>query len=272
MGAAFSKTLLLGLGTDMGIQVAAWVVAASLQTEKFYDFTGSTTYWITILLSLRQRMNAGGLSIRQMVNALLVLLWSGRLGSFLLYRVIKDGGDSRFNKVKKMPGLFLVYWLIQGIWCFLTPWPVFTLLAKEDKEPPTTRDYVAWGFWALGFILQVLADNQKTAFRSNSLNKGKFINTGVWSLSQHPNYAGEIIMWFSMFLSCSTSFAREEYITALSPAFVYFLLTRVSGIPLLDKAARKKWGDNPDYLKYITSTPILFPFIGQTSTRKAAKM
>ena len=244
---------------DFGLQFLAWTFAAYFQTEKFYDFTGSVTYWMCILLSIRQSVSQE-LSVRQLVNAALVLVWSARLGTFLLYRAIRDGGDSRFNEVRSDPYWFLIYWLIQGGWCFITAFPVYKLLLQNDSEELGLRDYCGWALWLLGFVVQAISDMQKLAFKSNPENKGKFINSGLWFYSQHPNYAGEILMWAKIFLSITSAFSLTEcFLTSLSPICVYYLLCFVSGIPLLDRAAQKKHGADTAFQAYFHNTPVLFP-------------
>eukprot|EP00457_Paulinella_chromatophora_P010238 gb/GEZN01010332.1/.p1 GENE.gb/GEZN01010332.1/~~gb/GEZN01010332.1/.p1 ORF type:complete len:272 (-),score=19.69 gb/GEZN01010332.1/:336-1151(-) len=265
MGTALSKALLPLLSADMGLQTIAWVVAAFFKTESFYDLVGSLTYWVLMALGSRGRMREG-LSFRQRVGAGLVLLWSGRLGSFLLYRAVRDGGDSRFDKVRDQPLTFLQYWLIQGVWCFMTSLPVLALLSKKDEAEVGWIDRLGWTAWGLGFLLQVFADMQKLRFRANPSNRGKFIQHGAWALSQHPNYAGEILMWSSLWLTCTQVFSvQESLVTMAGPAFTYFILNYLSGIPMLDRAARKKWGKDPTWVAYVSSTPVLWPFIGRPS-------
>lgn len=115
--------------------------------------------------------------------------------------------------------------------------------------------------WVFGFLFEVIADHQKSRFKSNPDNAGKFINEGLWSLSRHPNYFGEILMWSGLYLSSTSVLKGWEHISVISPVLLSYLLTRVSGIPLLEKAGMKKWGDQPDYQEYIKNTAKLIPYI-----------
>lgn len=302
MGANFSKLVNIGL-LDLVTQVVGFIAAYSLQTEMFYDFTGSITYIGLVLFSFLQNHNVGDIfkksrTTRSFVNSSLVVIWAVRLGSFLLNRVTKVGKDSRFDKVKTKWRVFLFYWLIQGLWVFLTALPVYfnnvqTESAAMDKfvvgitDSPNPKknddyimnsetqsskmlleftDYFGWGIWLLGFVIQVTADRQKSAFRSRMMNKksadsiNPWIDEGIWHYSQHPNYFGEILMWCGIYLSSSTEMtAMTKIITAISPIFVTFLLTKVSGIPLLRKANLKKWGHLPEFQKYLNETSQLIP-------------
>lgn len=257
---------------DFGIQLAGWGVASYLHTERFYDLLGSLTYWAMTLrartFAQQQLPDAGdtagstGLSLRQQVCSLCVLAWSARLGSFLAVRAWKHG-DSRFDKVKHHPKVFFIYWMIQGVWCFLTALPVYLSLAQPRRDTAAIGpiDIVSWAGWLGGFCLEVTADRQKTAWKDAG-NKG-FIHTGVWRYSQHPNYFGEMMLWASLCASCVNSLGKSwalKLASLASPAFVCFLLRYVSGVPLLQKAAKQKYGSDPQFLDYIARTSLLLPW------------
>ena len=88
-----------------------------------------------------------------------------------------------------------------------------SLMMMFEKQQPklTTQDYVGWTMWSVGFIMEVVADHQKSQFRANPANRDAFITTGLWSLSRHPNYFGEILLWFGLFVSASSSFTKWWY-------------------------------------------------------------
>lgn len=254
--------LLSTVAYGFGINAAAFCVAAPLQTEKFYDLTGSLTYIFLTLQSLSQRSEP---VLRNKVNSALVCLWAARLGSFLFMRIMKDGKDRRFDKVKTNPRVFFTYWMIQGLWCVLTALPVQIINSQEPESDPKgsevlgAKDFAGWALWIVGFLLQVTADRQKSAFREIPANKSRFITTGVWSWCRFPNYFGEMSMWAGLWLSSSSQMAGLQYLSILCPIFNIFLLTRVSGIPLLDKHAKKTWGSDPVWQEYMRRTNVLFP-------------
>jgi steroid 5-alpha reductase family enzyme len=271
MGASLSTLTRVGklAAVDGAIQGACFIVAAALQTEVFYDFSGSCTYIAMVLFGLKGalRRQGGKLSQRQTAAATMACVWAARLGSFLLQRIIQDGGDNRFNKVRNNPRIFAIYWAVQALWIFVTALPVWVMLSIDDRDeaerpsPPRTktRQYAGWAMWVAGFATQVMADRQKSKFRADPMNKGKYITGGLWSWSQHPNYFGEITMWAGVWLSTSGAFRGIEHVAAISPMFVYYLLTRVSGVPLLRKASLKKWGHLPEYLAHMRRVPVLLP-------------
>jgi len=278
------------LGVDFGIQLVAWAVASALHTEKFYDATGALTYWSLILRAYafanRTRSiepsaisnssesagkvcnddsNRSGASTRQKVVAAMVLVWSLRLGTFLGVRGWKYG-DSRFDKVKHQPKTFLIFWMVQGFWCFLTPLPAYLLLLRNptDCAPLGTSDYLAWCGWVVGFLTEATADRQKSAWKAAG-NLG-FMQSGIWRYSQHPNYFGEILLWVCTTITCCNGLKGQlsKIISLISPAFTSYLLLFVSGVPLLQKAAMKKYGKDAAFLAYRARTSLLLPLPPRT--------
>lgn len=254
---ALSSHLAQTFLTSMGIQWAGWAVASFFHTEKFYDLVGSLTFMLISHISHGQSK----MTIRQNVHSWMIFAWACRLGTFLFMRVLKEGQDRRFDKARDSPGTFLVFWSIQGVWVWLTLLPSLVLNTTKRNPPVGARDYIGWTLWSLGFLMEVVADMQKSIFRADPKNEGKFISTGLWGISRHPNYFGEICLWFGIYLSCSTAFKGIQYFSVISPVFICFLLTRVSGVPLLEKSGMKRWGELPAYKKYLEDVPVLIPFI-----------
>ena len=184
----------------------------------------------------------------------MIIIWAGRLGSFLFLRIKKDGQDSRFVVMKTKFTWFLMTWTIGGLWVLVTMAAGLAALTSNTTIEIGLMGYLGIGLWVFGFVIEVIADRQKTRFKNNPQNKGRFITTGIWSWSQHPNYFGEITLWFGLTLLALPVLSGFQLVTLVSPLFVFLLLTRVSGIPLLDRAAKKKWGEDPSYLAYIGST------------------
>jgi len=224
--------------------------------EKFYDLTGGSTFVLVALLSY---ISNSGFHLRQKVITGCVVTWGLRLSLYLFQRILKEGRDRRFNRVRDKPSQLFIFWTIQGVWVLLTLLPVLILNSKKDDIPVDNLDRIGWGLWSAGFLIESIADLQKARFQRT---KGKeWIDTGLWSLSRHPNYLGEIMMWCGIFLSSSRVMRGLEYLSVLSPAFVSFLLCCVSGIPLLEQSADKRWGSSIEYQLYKKHTAILIPFL-----------
>ena len=187
------------------------------------------------------------------------MIWATRLGSFLFLRVRKDGGDGRFTIMKTKFWWFLMTWNIQGMWVFLSL--AAGLAAMTSAEKVEVDIFLIFGLvvWVLGFSIEVISDGQKSKFRSKTENKDKFITSGIWSWSRHPNYFGEILLWCGITIIALPVLQGWQFITLISPIFIIILLTQISGVRLLELRGKKKWGENEEYRKYLRNTSVLIP-------------
>jgi steroid 5-alpha reductase family enzyme len=250
----------------IGIQWLAWIPASIAQTERYYDLTGGLTYLIVVGFSLWAGSQSETPSLREIIVSLLVIIWSLRLSGFLYLRIHRSGKDGRFDQLKTSAIRFLVPWTIQGLWVFLTMIVVIVINSQADSAPALgVWDAIGLSIWILGFSIEVIADNQKTVFNKESNNNGKWIDSGLWSYSRHPNYLGEILLWIGIAFFGISCFTGLERVAWISPIFIYLLLTKISGIPILDKRALEKWGDDSEYQKYRDNTPALIPRLNKKS-------
>lgn len=234
------------------------------RTEKYYDLTGSLTYLSTIALSLYLTPSLG---IRQVILSSFVGVWAARLGYFLYTRIHNNSGiDSRFESIKKDNFKFLFAWTMQGVWVLTCLYPVLKLTQMSVAAPLAMLDYAGFGLWSFGFIFEVIADYQKGKFRSQPENKNKFIDSGLWSISRHPNYFGEILLWSGVSLAAYSG--TKSLSVFITPVFVSLLLIYMSGIPMLEKSANDKFGNDQKYQEYKKNTPVLIPFVGRKGDAK----
>ena len=241
------------------IQLVVFLISYALKTEHYYDLTGGITYISVMVYALYQNP-LQSLDYRSIVLGSLILLWAIRLSSFLFMRVKKVGKDSRFDKIKTNFTRFMLAWTLQGFWVFMCTLPAITAIASESKEV----DYFLIGgasLWVFGFLVEVISDRQKSKFNQDPKNKGKFISSGFWALSRHPNYVGEVLLWTGIAVISLPTFSGWQYLALISPVFTYLLLTRVSGVNLLEASADKKWGTDKDYIEYKKKTSVFFPFL-----------
>ena len=246
---------LLALGC-FSIQWLAFVPARLLQTERFYDLTGSLTY---IAVTLAAVMTAAAPSGPQWLIAAMILVWAGRLGSFLFRRIHAAGGDQRFDHIKVSSSRFFVAWTLQGAWVVMTSCAAVSAILSEQPTAVGAVFVIGAAMWVVGFVVEVVADRQKSHFRADPANEGRFINTGLWARSRHPNYFGEILLWAGIAVMAIPYLSGTQWVVMLSPLFVHALLTRVSGIPTLVRRGQQLWGDDPAYQAYLKSTPLLVP-------------
>ena len=247
--------------------VTHWMIAApSLITssEKYFDFTGMLATLLVVLTAMFALLSSGAeASIRSVFVASFVSVWTLRLGIFLYKRIVKAGEDIRFRDIKKSLPKFLMTWTLSALWVFLTTVNAITLIALNPLEPIGIFFIMGALLWLLGFGFEVIADRQKKYFSEQPKNEGRFITQGLWSVSRHPNYFGEIILWAGIAIISLPFLSGWQYVTLVSPVFVFLLLTRISGLPFLEDKAEKKWGEDKDYIEYKKRTPILVPFFGK---------
>jgi len=233
---------------------AAFIPAAIKQTEHYYDLTGGITYITVTVVAV---LLSSPLDLRSALVTGMVLFWSIRLASFLFLRISRAGKDSRFDDIKNRPPRFLLAWTLQGLWVLLTAACALAIISGGNREPLGAIGYVGIAVWTIGILVEIIADQQKSAFRADPANQGKFINTGLWAWSRHPNYFGEIILWIGIAIIAIPVLRGWQWVTLISPVFVTLLLTRVSGVPILEKRADEKWGGQEDYEAYKERTPVL---------------
>ena len=237
---------------------ALFIPSYAFKTEHYFDLTGSLSYISTVAAAI---VFNPSLDLRDLIICAMITVWALRLGSFLFWRIKKDGQDKRFIVMKTKFTWFLMTWTIGGLWVLVTMAAGLAALTSNITAELGLISYLGIALWLFGFVVEVTADNQKTEFRKNPDNRNRFITTGVWSWSQHANYFGEITLWFGLALVSLPVLSGWQLATLISPVFVYFLLTKVSGIPLLDRLAKQKWGTDSDYLSYTqaTSKLLLWP-------------
>ena len=257
-GASIAGIPVFGLSVGLAflIQWLVFIPSYWFQTEKFFDLTGSLTY---ISITIMAVLVSPVLDNRSLLLASLVVIWAVRLGSFLFRRIQKAGKDDRFDELKPSFFRFLNVWTIQGLWVTFTVAAALVAITTANRKELDVFAIVGFLIWALGFAIEVIADAQKSRFSANPENKGKFIQTGLWSRSRHPNYFGEIMLWAGVAIIALPVLQGWQWVAMISPLFVTLLLTRVSGVPLLEKKADKKWGGQEDYENYKKKTPVLIP-------------
>ena len=239
------------------IQWALFIPAYIFQTEKFYDLSGSFTYIFVICYVSYGFYLENGINIGNIILGSAIIIWAIRLGSFLFIRIHNAGEDKRFRSIKPSATRFFMTWTLQGMWVSICSACALTAISTSEGVQVNSLLYVGLAFFLIGFLIEVVADSQKSKFRSNPENKNKFINTGLWSLSRHPNYLGEITLWLGITIMSISSLSGWQFVTLISPIFTYILLVYVSGVRLLEASGRKKWGHLESYQDYLKKTPSL---------------
>lgn len=300
------RCLVPTVASAFAIQTAFAVPSIAAQSDRFYDFSGALTFLACTGLSLymphlRARFSTAGAAQppipglfatrasdgvpafdwRQLVLSAAVAVWSLRLGSYLFNRVLVEGKDSRFDKIKTSPAKFSVAFFGQAVWVSCCLMPVIAINAVPAKaflQVPMAgaHDILGLLVWLGGFTYEIVADRQKHDWlqaKRAKLHDEEFITRGLWARSRFPNYFGEIVLWVGLasaaggtllFRPIRTSLGLSGplpilVMSSISPLFVSFLLLKVSGVPLSEAKYDKKYGDRKDYRTWKESTPKLVP-------------
>lgn len=245
------------IGGIFALQWLMFIHAHLRQTERFFDLTGGITFAAVVVFAAAM---AAGEDLRSLALAGMVLLWAGRLATFLFIRVSRVGQDARFAKILPNFWVHLMTWTLQGIWVAMTISCALVAMTSVDKAPPDIFLALGGLLWLLGFLLEVIADRQKTNFRRDPANQGRFITTGLWAWSRHPNYLGEILLWLGVALVALPVLQGWQHLALLSPLYVCIQLTKISGVDMLERRSDKTWAEEPEYLAYKARTPKLIPW------------
>ena len=269
--ATVEGVLLYGMPAILFCAGASFVVHWSIaipslitSSEKYFDFTGMIATLLVVAVAIFAILSSGQqASIRSTIVAIFVSIWTLRLGTFLYIRIVKSGEDKRFREIKKSLLKFLMTWTLSALWVFLTTVNAVTIIVLNQQATLDLFFMAGCVLWVLGFAFEAIADKQKKSFSEIPENKDKFITLGLWSISRHPNYFGEVLLWLGIAIVSLPLLSEWQFVTLVSPVFVYLLLTKISGLPFLEEKAEKKWGNDKDYLEYKNNTPILIPYLGK---------
>ncbi len=246
----------LGVLLAFLIQWIVFIPSFINKTEKFFDLTGSITYITVMIVSVLLTPER---DLRTWTLLVMVSIWAMRLGSFLFLRIKKAGEDRRFREIKTSFPRFLQTWTLQGLWVTFSLAAALIVVTSQKRVPLDIYYVIGLIIWLIGFGIEAIADQQKTNFRENPANEGKFIQEGLWSWSRHPNYFGEIVLWAGVAIIALPVLTGWGWVALISPVFITILLTRISGVPMLEKSADEKWGGQQDYETYKKNTSVLIP-------------
>jgi len=245
----------LSFAIALAVNGAFFAVAAARRTDVVTDLSYSLTFALLAIVLLF----TGAREPVQLVASLLVLLWAIRLGGYLFRRILRMKVDHRFDGMREEPLRFARFWLLQAITVAVVMLPVSYLL---DRDHPA--GFGAWAVagaavWLAGLAIETVADAQKSAFRAREENRGRFVASGLWRYSRHPNYFGELLVWWGLFVYAVTALDGAAFAVVAGPLFITVLLLLVTGIPPLERSADEKYGDDAAYRDYKQRTSILVP-------------
>ena len=247
--------ILLSLGIALAVNGVFFAVAAARRTDVVTDLSYSLTFALLAVVLLF----TGAAEPIQLLASLLVVVWAVRLGTYLFRRIMRMKVDHRFDGMRDDPLRFARFWLLQAITVAVVMLPVTYLLDRDDPPGLGARSIAGAAVWLVGLLVEAIADAQKSAFRAKVENRDRFVASGLWRYSRHPNYFGEMLVWWGLFLYTVPVLHGAAFAVVAGPVFITLLLLFVSGIPPLERSADEKYGNDPAYREYKRRTSILVP-------------
>lgn len=237
--------------------------------------TGSfaiASWWCMLLLTNSSSVNATSLLLQRVqVSSLAVILWSTKLASFLFYRALHVQEDARLESTLSTKSGVVFFWFISFVWGVISSLPHSLGIASslEGDNNNIIGLYSGTILYIVGLFMESIADYQKWSWKQS--NPGKFCRTGLWSISQHPNFVGNICIWTGIAIMNVPSLRWQLVpIACLSPLILWkFFLGQAEGsITSGVELAVKKYGDDPGYSDYIETVPLLFPDLKRLFAKK----
>lgn len=248
--------ILQSLLVSLGFNLVGFFLGYSFRSDKFTDISYALTFSVLAIIGLL----SSEMTPVQWLVTLVILIWAFRIGRFLFKRISYLGSDKRFDNMRDDFVKFGGFWLLQAITVWLVMFPASLLFEVETNTEITTIAIIGAAVSIIGILIEAVADKQKFKFIKDKSNKGKWIHSGLWKYSRHPNYFGEILMWIGVYIiSVEWLVSPESYLAIIGPATIIFMLLFVSGVPILEKNAEIKWGKNKAYRDYRDKTSILIP-------------
>ncbi len=247
--------IVLSFAISLAVNAAFFAIAAARKTDAVTDLSYSLSFAaLAIVLPF-----AGAREPVQLTASLLVLVWAARLGGYLFRRILRTKVDHRFDGMRDKPLRFARFWLLQAITVAVVMLPISYLLGRDDAPGFGPWMIAGAAIWLTGLLIEAVADAQKSTFKARDENRGRIITNGLWRYSRHPNYFGEMLVWWGMFVFAVPFLDGAAFAVVIGPVFITLLLLFVSGIPPLERSAEAKYGDDPAYREYKRRTSILLP-------------
>lgn len=247
--------IILFFSLTLGFNLLMFIPAFLFSTDKITDIT----YSLSFVISAITFYYINPYSEINLFIIIMISLWAFRLGSYLLYRITKIKKDSRFDGIRQDFFKFLTFWFFQAVSVFIIMLPC--ILVYQMKLVFSYYSIIGLFVWISGLAIESISDYQKFIFRKNTKDH-KWIDSGLWRYSRHPNYLGEILLWFGFYLFLLPYLdLKLAVLGSISPIYVFIMIRYISGVPMLESRADSKWGRDRRYIEYKEKSGLIFPKI-----------
>eukprot|EP00753_Platysulcus_tardus_P001458 PLAT11350.1.p1 GENE.PLAT11350.1~~PLAT11350.1.p1 ORF type:complete len:328 (+),score=154.55 PLAT11350.1:38-1021(+) len=271
------STIVLGAGDPLNLafivivtvafQLVGFAIGGGLKIDTVTDLWGGFGFVVNTVILL---LLTASYDLRSILLTVQVILWGVRLSGFLFYRILVTKTDKRFDGIREDCCKFFIFWFFQMLWVS-SAIAVYVAIAGAPLVaggplPLGAADFAGMAMWLVGWLVEVVADAQKFSFRQDSSNKGKWCAVGVWSWSRHPNYFGEVLLWWGLFVQATPIISTLTaaglpglWAAICGPLFTVLVLVFGSGVPPLEASLRKRYLGQPGFAAYIANTSVFFP-------------
>mgnify|MGYP006278340251 FL=1 len=240
----------------VALMLTTWIVSVMIKNASIVDIVWGLGF---VVVAWTVRLTVEGDTTRQNLIVVLVTLWGLRLALYLAKRNIGHGEDFRYVLMRRKHGarfplvsLYTVF-AFQGALMWVVSLPV-QLGQADDGAPVGPLAVIGAAAWVVGFVFEAVGDAQLAGFKKDPANAGKVMDRGLWSLTRHPNYFGDAVQWWGIGIVAAE--AGTAAIGLIGPVVMTFLLTRVSGVPMLEHSMAKR---RPGYEDYVRRTSAFVP-------------
>jgi steroid 5-alpha reductase family enzyme len=254
----FIEPYLIGLAIAIGFMTALWLVSLAVRDSSIVDIFWGSGF---VVLAIAYAFLGDGVLGRQVLLVVLTAIWGLRLSLHIGRRNWGRGEDPRYANWREQAGgaywwvSFFRVFLLQGVIMWVISAPLLAAQVRDEPSGVGALDVIGVCVWLVGFAFESLGDYQLARFKADPANKGQVMDRGLWAFTRHPNYFGDAMVWWGLFLIAAGT--PYGYWTLFSPALMTFLLVRVSGVAMLERSQRKT---KPGYEEYVKNTSAFIPW------------
>lgn len=254
-----NEVLLLNLSFALSLMILGWVASLFFKNVTLVDSLWGTGF---VLIAWSTFICSEGAVARKWLSVILVTLWGARLSIYLTLRNWGRGEDPRYASWRVKSGnrfwwqSLLKVFVLQALFMWVIALPLQYAQFAAVPRHLTVLDIVGAFAWVVGFIFEAMGDAQLAAFKADPANKGKVLDRGLWAYSRHPNYFGEALMWWAIFLVALAT--PGSWWTVIGPISITAVLLKMTGIPLTEKLLVER---RPGYAEYIRKTSAFIPWL-----------
>ena len=249
-----SNPIVVALGISMLIQLFFFTFAAIRKTDLFTDLSYGITFVIVSWFALSATKYT---TEPKWIVVTLITLWGVRLAGYLFMRILTTKKDRRFDGIREDPLKFGMFWLFQGISVWVIMLPSLALIGLTQSNEILPLSWIGFVIALSGLIIETIADQQKFDFKN--ANPQRWADIGLWKYSRHPNYFGEMLVWWGIFIFVVPYLEGLEYLVLIGPLWITTLLLFITGIPTIESRYDIKYADNKEYQEYKRRTSLLIP-------------